>query len=310
MLYRDFGKTGWKVSAVGQGLWNIGNQWGEMDEGTAINIIRAALDGGMNMFDVAEAYGIPNGLSEMRLGKALAGGIRDRVYIVSKIGHWGKRTGAEVPKTTADMIRLSGHAIVGRLQTTHVDLMLCHDGSIDDPTIYLEGFEALQKEGFIREHGISTDSLAVLKKYQECSGGKCAAVQVNYSLVNLAPEEALLPYCREQGIAVMVRGPVAMGLLNGRYNLETVFTDTVREKWNRGQSGRAGFETKMARVETIKAALPEACDLVTAGLRYVISHDTDPVAIPGATTVEQAIANAKAGEALMDRELLEKVRGV
>ena len=73
MLYRDFRKTGWRVSAIGQECWNIGNQWGQISDTEAEAIIKAACDGGMNLFDVAESYGVPNGLCEMRLGKALKG---------------------------------------------------------------------------------------------------------------------------------------------------------------------------------------------------------------------------------------------
>ena len=104
MLYREFGKLGWSASAIGLGTWNIGNQWGPIDDATAWATVRQAFDAGVNLFDVAESYGSPNGLSEERLGTALSG-IRHRVIVVSKIGHWGSRTGQGVPKTTVDMIR-------------------------------------------------------------------------------------------------------------------------------------------------------------------------------------------------------------
>src|SRR5690606_26590538 len=129
MQHKPFGKLGWPVSAIGLGTWNIGNQWGEIDDVTARATIRAGCDHGMNLFDPAESYGIPNGLSEMRLGQALAG-IRHRVYVVSKIGNWGKRTGGGVPKNSVDMIRLCGHAILGRLHTDYLDVVLCHEGNI------------------------------------------------------------------------------------------------------------------------------------------------------------------------------------
>ncbi len=162
MLYRKFGKTGWDVSAVGLGTWNIGNQWGEMDDASAESIVRAAYDNGMNLFDVAESYGIPNGNSELRLGRALKG-IRQEVRVVSKIAHWGKRTGQAVPKTTPDMIRLCGHACAGRLRTEYIDVMLCHDANVENPEVYIEAFETLRQEGFIRHYGISTDHIDVLK---------------------------------------------------------------------------------------------------------------------------------------------------
>ena len=71
MLYREFGKLGWNVSAIGMGTWNIGNQWGDIDDATAWATVRSAYERGMNLFDTAESYGIPNGLSEERLGAAL-----------------------------------------------------------------------------------------------------------------------------------------------------------------------------------------------------------------------------------------------
>ena len=210
MLYRDFGKTGWQVGTVGLGTWNIGNQWGVVDEETAFATVRAAFDAGMNLFDTAESYGLPNGLSEERLGRALTG-IRHRVYLVSKIGNWGKRTGGGMPKDTVDQIRICAHASLHRLRTDWHDVLLCHEGDLEDPTVYLEGFAALVAEGRLRYYGISTNSLEVLKNFNR--DGNCAVVQVDYSLLNRQAEEAFLPYCEQEGIAVMVRGPLAKGLL-------------------------------------------------------------------------------------------------
>ena len=185
--------------------------------------------------------------------------------------------------------------------------MLCHDANIKDPSIYIEGFEALKTEGFIREYGISTDSLDVLKNFNDTCGGACAVVECDYSLINKASESDLLPYCEENGIAVLVRGPVAMGLLAGTYDADTVFTDTVRSKWNKGEDGREGFEEKLAKVERVKA-VAGSNDLVTTALRSVISHAVNPVAIPGATKPEQATANAAAGAETLPEDVLAQLR--
>ena len=293
MIYRDFGRTGWQVSAIGMGTWNIGNQWGEIDDTTAWATIRSAFDHGMNLFDTAESYGIPNGLSEERLGVALAG-IRHQVYIVSKVGNWGKRTGQGVPKTTVDMIRLCVHASLHRLRTDWLDVMLCHEGGIEDPSVYLEGFEVLKQRGRIRAYGISTNRLDVLKRFN--ANSTCSVVQVDYSLLNRVPEAELLPYCQEHGIAVMVRGPLAKGLLSGRYTLDSVFTDRVRTRWNKDGAQRAEFERKISLVEKLKHTLTPGEEMGTAALRFGISHPTAPVAIPGAKSPAQAAMNAAAGE--------------
>ncbi|MEO1134271.1 MAG: aldo/keto reductase, partial [Cyanobacteria bacterium J06639_1] len=235
MLYREFGQTGMNVSAIGLGTWNIGNQWGEIDEPTAIATVRSAFENGVNIFDTAESYGIPAGLSEERLGKALEG-IRDRVHVVTKVGRWGRRTGQTVPMTTVDMVRLCTHASLYRLRTDFIDVMLCHEGKIEDPSVYLEAFEQLKGQGTIRAYGISTDSLDVLKRFN--INHTCDVVETDYSLLNRNPEKEFLPYCQEHGIAVLVRGPVHKGLLSGNYSAATTFTDTVRSEWYQTEKSR------------------------------------------------------------------------
>jgi myo-inositol catabolism protein IolS len=275
------------------GTWNIGNQWGELDDATAWATVRAAFESGINLYDTAESYGVPNGLSEERLGAALAG-IRHQIYVVSKIGHWGERTGQGVPKTTVDMIRLCCHASLGRLRTDWLDVVLCHEADVEDPSVYLEGFEVLKERGRIRAYGISTNDLEVLKRFS--ARGTCDVVEVDYSLIHRDPEGALLPYCEAHDIAVLVRGPLRRGLLAGKYDMDSVFTDDVRATWNAGQPGRAEFERDIAQVAKLKQVLEPGSDMVTAALRYVISHPVAPVAIPGAKSPEQARMNAAAGE--------------
>ncbi|MFO8080883.1 MAG: aldo/keto reductase [Armatimonadota bacterium] len=306
MLYREFGSTGWDVSAIGMGTWNIGNQWGELDDATAWETVRTAFDEGMNLFDTAESYGIPNGLSEMRLGEALSG-IRHQVYVVSKIGHWGQRTGQGVPYTTVDMIRMSCHASLHRLRTDWVDVMLCHVADIEDPSIFLEAFDVLQQRGKVRVYGISTNDLDVLKRFNR--DGNCSVVEVNYSLLNSEPEQEFLPYCEEHGIAVLVRGPLRRGLLAGKYDLDTEFTDNVRQAFNPGGEQREQYERDIAGVERLKEVVEPGEEMVTAALRFVISHPANPVAIPGCKSPEQARMNAAAGERALTGSEMAALRG-
>jgi myo-inositol catabolism protein IolS len=296
MLCREFGKTGWQVSVVGMGTWNIGNQWGELNDATTWATVRSAFDHGVTLFDTAESYGTLNGLSEERLGVALAG-IRHRVYLVSKVGHWGKRTGQGVPKTTVDMIRLCAHASLHRLRTDWLDVVLCHEHNIEDPSIYLEAFEVLKQRGRIRAYGISTNSLEVLKRFN--ANNTCSVVQLDYSLLNRTPEADILPYCQERGIAVMARGPLAMGLLSGNYSAETVFTDPVRTGWHKDEEAQAAFERRVAQVEKLKQVVKPGQEMVTTALRYVLSNPVVSTVIPGAKSPAQAATNAQAGSATL-----------
>ncbi|MGR3277637.1 aldo/keto reductase [Acaryochloris marina NIES-2412] len=293
MLYRKLGNTHMQVSAVGMGTWNIGNQWGEIDEATALATVRSAFENGVNIFDTAESYGIPAGLSEERLGNALQG-IRDQVHVVTKIGRWGRRSGQTVPMTTVDMVRLCTHASLYRLKTDYIDIMLCHEGKIEDPSIFLEGFERLKAEGSIRAYGISTDRLDVLKRFN--ANHTCSVVEVDYSLLSRNPEKEFLPYCQEHGIGVLARGPLHKGLLSGKYSSQTVFTDTVRSEWYNSDRTRAKLDRKLAKVEQLKTVLQPGSEMVAAALQYVISHPVSPVAIPGAKSPAQAQANAATGD--------------
>lgn len=299
MLYRELGNTGLNVSAIGMGTWNIGNQWGEIDEATALATVRSAFDYGINLFDTAESYGIPAGLSEQRLGKALVD-IRDRVHLVTKIGRWGRRSGQMVPMTTVDMVRLCLHASLYRLRTDWIDIMLCHDGKIEDPSVYLEAFEQMKQQGDIRAYGISTDKLKVLKRFNV--NNTCSVVEVDYSLLNRKTEAEFLPYCQEHGIAVLVRGPLHKGLLSGKYSPGTVFTDTVRSEWYIDETRQSRLNDNLAKVDRLKTVLQPGEEMVTAALRFAISHPVQPVAIPGAKSPEQAAINAKAGSHLLSAE--------
>lgn len=302
MLYRDFGKTGFKASAIGLGTWNIGNQWGEIDEETAIATVRSAVEQGINLIDTAESYGIPSGLSEERLGKALVG-LREQVHIVTKMGRWGRRSGQMVPMTTTDMVRLCAHASLYRLRTDYVDVMLCHEGKLTDPKtadIYLEGFEMLKQEGLIRAYGISTDKLEVLKLFN--TYGNCSVVEFDYSLLNRGPDEDLFPYCQEHNIAVLARGPLHKGLLSGKYASNTIFTDMVRSEWYADDRAQAKLAKKLAKVENLATSLSPGEEMVTAALRFVISQGAAPVAIAGAKSPEQVAMNASAGQKLLSPE--------
>jgi myo-inositol catabolism protein IolS len=299
MLYRDFGSTGWKVSAIGLGTWNIGNQWGEVDDAVAYSTIRKAYENGINLFDTAESYGIPNGLSEERLGVAL-GGIRHQVHVVTKVGNWGKRTGQGIPKTTPDMIIVCVHASLHRLRTDWIDVLLCHEGDLEDPTIYLEAFEILKKQGKIRAYGISTDSLDVLKKFNH--NNTCNVVEAGYSLINRKAEKEYFPYCQQNGIGVLLKVPLAQGLLSGRYSAQTVFTDTIRSNWHDDKKQR-DFQDKIVLVDKLKSKLKPDEVLSDVALKFAFSHPVQPVALPGAKSPEQSIMNAKAGDkALTDEQ--------
>ena len=246
------------------------------------------------------------------LGFGLAG-IRHQVTVVTKIGNWGKREGDAVPKTSTDLIRLCAHACLFRLRTDWIDVLLCHEGNIEDPSMYVETFRLLKQQGLIQAFGISTDDINVLKRFNQ--DGDCDVVQLRYSLLDRSAEEELLPYCQEHNIGVMLRGPVGMGLLSGQYSAESRFAqdDMVRNKWNPGGPGHANYLETLAKVDQLKQHFstdPDNNELITAALRFGISHPAVHCAIPGARSPKQAHHNAAAGARTLTPKEQQVIEGI
>ena len=300
MNYRKFGKMNWQVSAIGFGAWGIGGQWGDVPEDQAISAIHAALDEGVNFFDTADAYGEPQGRSEFHCAKALKS-VRKEVYIATKVGNWCARPGHSLSYAHINHVIGCCHASLYRLGTDYIDFYQCHIGNLIEPDIFLEAFDTLVDQGLVRTYGISTNNVNVVKALNR--DGKCAGVQLDYSLLNRTAEAKILTYCEEHSIATVIRGPLAKGLLSGKFTSESKFTDKVRTGWNDGGQ-RDVFLKRLEIVEKLKPLSNDDRSLAQVALQFVLSHPAVTTAIPGAKDDIQARANAAAGSGkLTDDEL-------
>lgn len=304
MLYRTLGKTGWKVSAIGFGAWGIGGQWGAVDGAAARDTINAAFEAGINFFDTADIYGEPEGRSEELLGDALHG-VRDRVILATKVGNWGSRSGKPVPMTRPANIESCCDASLRRLKTDYIDVYQCHMRFPPDVGVFLDAFERLKRQGKIRAGGISTDSDEVVERFNR--DGTCAVVQMDYNILDRSAEVALLPYCERNGIGVIARRPLATGLATGKFSRSTQFEDSIRAAWNHGAE-RDAFIARLQIVESLRFLERPGRTMAQAALQFVISHPAVTVAIPGAKTVEQARANALAGDSVLGPDELERAQ--
>lgn len=301
MQYRRLGKTGWQVSTISMGCWGIGGQWGLVEEQEAIRTIHAALDLGVNLFDTADSYGL--GVSEELVGKALRDR-RDKAYIATKVGNFGRRIGAALGFDTPHHVYLCCDASLGRMKIDTIDLYQCHIGDLRDPAIFLEAFERLIEQGKIRAYGISTNSLAVARAFNRAGG--CAAVQLNYSLLNQSAARDLLPWCAENDIGTLIRGPIAQGILAGKFTPANQFDDTVRVGWNEGE-GRAQFLQRLERVEQLRFLERPDRALAQAALQWVLANPAVTCAIPGAKNVTQITSNAAAADGGLTGEELTRL---
>jgi aryl-alcohol dehydrogenase-like predicted oxidoreductase len=308
MRYRRLGKTGWQVSVIGVGCWGIGGQWGEVDDRTAIATLWRAFENGVNFFDTADAYGEPPGRSEELVGKAFQG-IRHEVFIATKVGNWARRHGHPLPYTSPLHIIACCHASLYRLRTDYIDLYQCHIGNPTDAEVevFLDAFERLKEQGKIRAYGISTNSLDALLRFNR--HGTCATCQLDYSILNRTPERDLLPYCLEHDIGVIVRGPLAMGVLAGKFTPDTVFTDDVRRSWNEGER-RERFLRRLEIVERLRFLERNGRTMAQAALQFVLAHPAVSCAIPGAKNPQQAESNAKSADGELTSDELAAINAV
>jgi aryl-alcohol dehydrogenase-like predicted oxidoreductase len=291
--FRKFGRSEVRVSEIGIGLWAAGSDmWGKTEDQEILDAVDYALEQGVNFFDTADVYG--SGHSEELLGRAMQGR-RERFVLATKIG-W---TGFDGEKgqsayTTVDKLTAGVEQNLKRLQTDYIDIIQSH---IDfrDPTmeVFLEGFQKLQRDGKVRLYGVSTSNFEYLKAF--CADGGCASLQIDYSILNRTAEAEILPYCQEQGIGVIVRGALAMGILSGKFNAQTRFGEgDFRQRWHDNPEEYKVFKDDLQKVEALHS-LVNGRSLAQLALQFVLAHPAVSTVIPGVKNVDQTEANIQAG---------------
>lgn len=274
MDYRIFGKTGWEVAEISLGCGTHVDTWSESEERNFAATVERALDLGMNFFDTADSYN-----TEEWLGAALGARRRD-VLISTKVGKFAQGTGHALSYAVPEHIYLCCDASLGRLRTDVIDLYICHLDPPAHPEVFLEAFAILKRQGKIRHFGASTNSLDVLKALN--ADGECAACQLDYNILDRAPEADILPYCRDNGIATIIRRPLDKGILSGNLQPDQIFTDWVRRRWNEGAE-RAAYLAKLERVERLRPLVRDGRTLAQAAIQFVLSNADVSCTIPGAS---------------------------
>jgi aryl-alcohol dehydrogenase-like predicted oxidoreductase len=301
MVYRAFGKTGWRISRVGLGCWQFGGAimldgrpdgWSGVNDDESVATIKRAVELGINFFDTADMYGW--GHSEELLGRALKEvGNRDRQYIASKVGFWHDDQGKRTFNETRDYILRACDASLRRLQTDRIDLYQCHLWRTERWTEFLDAFEVLQKQGKIRFYGISTNDFDVVQHFDERH--HLTSVQSNYNLLDRHVEKDILRYCRERGIAFIARGPLAMGKLSGKLTNNHQFdANDIRGKWLEGDN-RKNFERDIETVERLRPiAQKYGFIMAELAVKFVLTHVAVSTTIPGTKSRNQLEHNVAA----------------
>ena len=291
---RALGKSAIEVTKLGLGLWAIGGDtWGATEDRESLRTIDAALDAGITFFDTADVYG--SGHSEELLGQAMKGR-RDKFIVATKIG-WvgfdGKKN--QTAYDTVEKLVAGVEDNLRRLATDYVDLIQSHI-PFQDPTmeVFLEGFQRLRREGKVRAYGVSTSDIDYLRAFN--ADGACATLQTDYSILNRTPEAELFPFCQENNIGIIIRGPLAMGILTGKFGPDTQFPEgDFRRNWQSDAAQKETYLQDLAKVEELKP-LAQGRTLAQLALRFAMAHPAVTVAIPGAKTTGQLADNVGAAQ--------------
>jgi aryl-alcohol dehydrogenase-like predicted oxidoreductase len=305
MTTRPLGaRTGIEVTDIGLGLWAVaGSEWGPADDQGSLEAIEVSLDAGITFFDTADVYG--GGHSEELLGQAMAGR-RDRFVVASKIGWTGfDREANRSQYDSVDTLIAGVEGSLRRLGTDVLDVIQCHiDYREPNTDVFIEGFRRLKEQGKVRAWGVSTSDIEHLKYFN--ADGDCDTLQIDYSILNRTPEAETLPYCQANGIGVIVRGPLAMGLLAGKFGPDQSFPEgDFRKQWVDDPDQNRQYLDDLQIVDGLTSVVPEGQTMAEFALRFVRSNPAVSTVIPGARNGRQASANAVAGSAplLSDAEM-------
>ena len=311
MQKRTLGTSGIEVSALGFGCWAIGGPfwvgtqplgWGEVSDEESIRAIQRSLELGVNFFDTADVYGA--GHSERVLAKALSlalKGKRDRVVIATKFGNVFDETSKQITGSDASpaYIRAACEASLRRLETEYIDLYQLHTGDLDLEAAVeaRETLEQLVSEGLIRAYGWSTDDPTRAEVF--AAGGHCVAVQ--HQLNVLEDNPVMLETCERLNLASINRGPLAMGLLTGKFSgeikLQASDVRAVSPEWMAYFKDGVPNPEWLARLEAIREVLTsDGRTLGQGALAWIWARSPKTVPIPGCRTVAQAEQNAQALE--------------
>lgn len=297
MNYRPLGSTGLSVSEISFGTWAIGGSWGQVNDAESLRGLARAMEAGVNFFDTADVYG--SGHSEELLAQATKGK-EDRIYIATKFCRAGDIH--DPANYTEAAIRSYCEASLSRLRRERIDLYQIHCPPIDilrDGAVF-EVLDKLQAEGKIRHYGVSVESVEEGLLCLEHPGVQ--ALQVIYNLFRQKPEESLFPLAKEKGVGILVRLPLASGLLTGKFSENSVFEPEDHRNFNRnGESFNVGetfaglpFETGVALSRRLSWIADGRENMTRAALRWILGNPDITCVIPGFKSEAQVEDNLRA----------------
>jgi aryl-alcohol dehydrogenase-like predicted oxidoreductase len=296
MEQRPLGRTGADVSVVGLGTWQLGGDWGDVDDDTAADVLDAALDAGVTLLDTADVYG--DGHAEVRIRRALV--VRsDRPFVATKAGR--RADPFEAASYTPENLRAWIDRSRRNLGVETLDLVQLHcppPAVFSDERVY-DTLDDLVAEQAIAAYGVSVETVDEGLTALQHPGVQ--SIQVILNVFRRKPLEELLPAAAKAGVGILARVPLASGLLTGKYDESTTFPPDDHRNFNRhGEAFDVGetfagvpFEVGVAAAREVRESAGDAPTAAFA-LRWVIDQPGVTSVIPGARSVEQVRGNVAA----------------
>jgi aryl-alcohol dehydrogenase-like predicted oxidoreductase len=297
--YREFGRTGWRVSSVSFGAWAIGGTWGTVDDRESLAALHRAVDLGVNFFDTADVYG--DGRSECLLAQ-LKRERREEIIIATKAGRRldpHTAGGYTIENLTAFVERS-----LRNLEVEALDLLQLHCPPTEvyyRPELFA-GLDGLARQGKIRHYGVSVEQVEQALKAIEYPGVE--TVQIIFNIFRQRPADLLFSEARKRGVGILARLPLSSGMLAGKLTLQSEFgADDHRafnrhgEEFDRGETfSGVDYEKGLQAVEELRALVPPGMTMAQFALRWILMFDAVTCAIPGAKRPGQVEDNVGAAD--------------
>jgi len=297
METRILGRTGRAVSVVGLGTWQLGDSWGEVDEGKALAILDAAAESGVTFFDTADVYG--DGRSEQLIGRFLAGGRAPAVMVATKMG---QRVAPDPGLYTLENFRAWTDRSRANLGLDTLDLVQLHcppTPVFSSDAVY-DALDTLVAEERIAAYGVSVETCD--QALTAIARPGTASVQIILNAFRRKPLDQVLPAAAAAGVGIIARVPLASGLLSGKFGHDSTFAADDHRTYNRhGEEFDVGetfsgvdYDTGVDAAREFAAIAGDGVLPAQAALRWVIDQPGVTTVIPGATSARQARQNAAA----------------
>ncbi len=297
MEYRKFGKTSWKVSEIGYGMWGMAG-WTESSDIQSAKSLDLAVEHGVTFFDTAWGYG--EGHSEELLGQLVRRHPSKKLYTASKIPpknfQWpAKPEYAFEDSYPAAHIMEYTEKTLKNLGLEQIDLMQFHtwDDGWSQREEWQRAVEELKSSGKIAAMGISVNRWEPENGIEALKTGMLDAVQVIYNIFDQNPEDVLFPLCDELNIGVIARVPFDEGTLTGNITKETVFPEG---DWRGTYFVPENLNSSVEHADALRPLIPEGMTMAEMALRFITMNSTVSTIIPGMRKERNVLANVATGD--------------